>query len=138
MRYLAQLAAIGAIGIAATMLSLVNPAASAGPALEARKSNVAGVQVVVTPRAFDPAKSTLDFDVVLDTHTKPLNDDLVRVSELIADGRTIAPSAWQGDPPGGHHRKGVLQFPRPEAAPSRIEIRMTGIGGAGPRTFKWE
>ncbi|MFZ1105460.1 MAG: hypothetical protein WAN86_21830 [Hyphomicrobiaceae bacterium] len=118
--------------------AVVGPTLLAAPALEPRKSDEAGVQVVVTPKPFDPAAATLDFDVVMDTHTKPLSDDLVRASELIVDGSSYSPTGWQGDPPGGHHRKGVLKFPRPIETPKRIEMRINGIAGAGVRTFTWE
>jgi hypothetical protein len=119
-----------------TMAASVPSATAAS--LESRKSNAAGVQVVVTPKPFDKAASSWDFDVVMDTHSKPLNDDLVRASELIADGRTYAPLGWQGDKPGGHHRKGVLRFPRPAEPPKVVEVQITGIGGAGVRTFRRE
>lgn len=106
--------------------------------LEPRKSNEAGIQVVVTPKPFDPTAMTWDFDVVMDTHTKPLGDDLARVSELVVDGRSYASAGWQGDPPGGHHRKGVLKFARPADPPNSVEVRINGIGGPGVRTFKWD
>ena len=124
-----------ALGLVMSVLTLPSIAA---PPLDARKSDVAGIQVVVTPRPFGQAASNWEFEVVLDTHTKPLNDDLVRASELIADGRSYAPVGWQGDQPGGHHRKGTLSFPRPPAMPKVMEVRINGIGGAGVRRFRWD
>ena len=76
------------LGIMTSVLGLPSVAA---PPLEARKSDAASVQVVVTPMPFDEAASTWDFEVVQDTHTKPLSDDMVRAGELIADGRSYAP-----------------------------------------------
>lgn len=107
-------------------------------ALESRKSDSDGVQVVVTPKSLDPAATTWDFEIVLDTHTKPLNDDMARTSELIADGRSYAPLGWQGDQPGGHHRKGTLSFARPTGPQKVIEVRINGIGSSAARTFRWE
>jgi len=120
-----------------TMMATMAPTVAAPP-LEPRKSNAAGVQVVVTPKPIDQAATSWEFEVVMDTHTKPLSDDLVRASELIADGRSYAPLGWQGDKPGGHHRKGILQFPRPAVSPKVVEVRINGIGGAGTRTFRWD
>ena len=30
-----------------------------------------------------------------------MHDDMVRASELVADGQSYAPLSWQGDPPVG-------------------------------------
>ena len=120
-----------------TMMATMAPTVAAPP-LEPRKSDAAGAQVVVTPKPIDQAAGSWDFEVVMDTHTKPLSDDLVRASELTADGRSYAPLGWQGDKPGGHHRKGILQFPRPAESPKAAEVRIDGIGGAGMRIFRWE
>ena len=129
------------IGLALALGLMASVAAApsiAAPPLEARTSDADGVQVVVTPKSLDPAANSWDFEVVLDTHTKPLNDDMMRASELIADGRPYAPLSWLGDPPGGHHRKGSLSFSRPAELPKVMEIRINGIGGGAARTFRWE
>ena len=129
------------IGLALALGLMASVAAApsiAAPPLEARTSDADGVQVVVTPNSLDPAANSWDFEVVLDTHTQPLNDNIVRASELIADGRSQAPLDWQGDPPGGHHRKGTLIYPRPAELPKVMEIRINGIGGGAARTFRWE
>ena len=112
---------------------------SAAPALTARTSDEAGVRVVVTPKMLERGAKVWEFTVVMDTHVKPLNDDLVQAAALVngAGGR-IAPSAWQGDSPGGHHRKGVLQFPPPTEMPKFIELQINGVGGVATRTFRWE
>ena len=41
-------------------------------------------------------------------------------------GRAIPAKLWKGDPPGGHHRKGVLQFPVPSNSHSAVELRVQG------------
>ena len=83
--------------LATTLLAL--PAQAATSVLAARSSSVAGVTVKITPRALDGALWT--FDVVLDTHTQTLSDDLEKTVILVADGNTTPASAkWQGDPPG--------------------------------------
>jgi hypothetical protein len=75
----------------------------------------------------------------MDTHSKPLNEDLAQAAALVDDdGKRHAPVAWQGDPPGGHHRKGVLKFSAPAALPAAVELRIDGVGGAGAWTFRWE
>jgi hypothetical protein len=83
----------------------------AGTPLASRTSDSSGVRVVVTPKTVESGAAVWEFEVVMDTHTRPLNEDLARAAVLVDDsGRQHAPVAWQGDPPGGHHRKGVLRF----------------------------
>lgn len=111
---------------------------SAGSGLEGRTSDAAGVRVVVTPRSIT-AGDKWEFEVAMDTHVKPLAEDLAAAAVLIDDnGQRSVPIAWQGDPPGGHHRKGVLQFAAPVNPPKTFELQLTNVGGAALRTFQWE
>lgn len=112
---------------------------SAAPALVTRSSDEAGIKVIVTPKALGPDAKVWEFTVVMDTHTKPLDDNLVQIAVLVdRSGRRYVPVAWQGDPPGGHHRKGVLQFSAPAEMPKSVELQIKGIGGVATRTFRWE
>jgi len=111
---------------------------SAAPALAARSSDEAGVHVVVTPKALGRDVTAWEFNVVMDTHTKPLNDNLAQAAVLVDEaGRRYIPVAWQGDPPGGHHRKGVLQFSPPVEMPKSVELQINGVGGVATRSFRW-
>ena len=112
---------------------------SAASAFQPRTNDAAGVRVVVAPRALTAGAATWEFDVTLDTHTKPLNDDLVAGSTLLDEkGQSTSPVSWQGDSPGGHHRKGILKFTAPTGNPTAFELQMKGVGGANLRTFRWE
>jgi hypothetical protein len=134
--YLAGVVAIAATLTCGSALSVESTAASA---LQARSSDAEGVRVVVQPRTAAPSAGTWEFEVRMDTHTKPLNDDLVRAAVLVDDsGRRLAPSAWQGDPSGGHHRKGILRFSFDAEKPKSVELQIEGIGGAGKRVFQWQ
>ncbi len=128
------------IGTLAFGLVLLNPApSSAAPAFAAQSSEEAGVRVVVTPLTLGPGAAIWEFEVVMDTHSKPLDEDLAQAAVLVDEaGRRYPPPAWQGDPPGGHHRKGVLQFAAPAEMPKSVELRIDGVGGAGIRTFRWQ
>jgi hypothetical protein len=119
--------------------TLTDPVPSfAAAALVARSSDAAGVRVVVTPKKLAPNVPAWEFEVVMDTHTKPLSENLVQSAVLVDDaGRRSTPTGWQGDPPGGHHRKGILQFAAPTAMPNSIELQINAIGGAA-RSFRWE
>ncbi|MBX9812146.1 MAG: hypothetical protein K2Y16_11135 [Burkholderiales bacterium] len=47
---------------------------------------------------------------------------------------TYSPVKWQGDPPGGHHHKGTLQFKPVSPAPASIELRIQRAGETNPRS----
>jgi hypothetical protein len=129
---------------AITLLLAVTAMASAQPLqplqpLQPRSSEAAGVNVTVKPLGLTADAKTWDFEIKMETHTKPLEQDLVRVSVLVDDGgKQYTPSAWKGDPPGGHHRKGVLQFAPVPGSPNSLELRITGIGAPDARVFAWK
>lgn len=130
-------ALIGAFAIASLSFGAASTATAAP--LAARTSDAAGVRVVVTPKTLAPGATVWEFEVVMDTHIKLLSEDLVRASVLVDEaGHRITPTAWQGDAPGGHHRKGVLRFSPPAAMPKSVELQIDGVGGAKTRSFRWD
>jgi len=111
-------------------------AAAAADALPAQSSSAAGVTVKATPRTL--SGPVWEFELVFDTHTQDLNDDPAKSASLHAAGASAAPLAWQGDPPGGHHRKGVLSFKAVTPAPAALELRLQRAGEPSPRVFRWK
>jgi hypothetical protein len=107
--------------------------------LATQKTSDHGVTVAVTPRNLAGDAASWDFMIVLDTHSADLNDDLVK-SALLLDGAggQQAPIAWDGAPPGGHHREGVLRFKSLSPQPQTIELRITRPGESAPRSFRWQ
>ena len=95
------------------------------------------VSVKVTPQVL--ANSTQwKFDVVFDTHSVDLNQDLVQIAVLVDDrGSEYKPTVWEGPGPGGHHREGVLVFEAISPVPSSIEVKIKDVGGVPERSFKW-
>lgn len=110
--------------------------ASAAQSLAPQSTNGAGVTVKATPRAM--AGGAWEFDIVFDTHSQELKDDPMKSASLIAGGKAQAPAGWKGDPPGGHHRKGVLKFNAIDPRPQAIELRIARPGEAKPRSFRWQ
>lgn len=107
--------------------------------LPAQKSSANGVTVTVTPADLGSAARSWDFAVVLDTHTQDLSDDLTKISVLMDDkSNAYKALAWDGAGPGGHHRKGVLRFPAIVPRPKAVELRMTRVGEAQSRVFRWD
>jgi hypothetical protein len=113
--------------------------AVAASSVAAQNSSARGVTVKITPQNVDVGAKTWDFAVVLDTHSSDLGDDLVKSTVLLdgAGGR-YSPVAWEGAPPGGHHREGVLRFKPVSPQPQSIELQITRPGEDAPRSFRWE
>ncbi|MBI2329956.1 hypothetical protein HYU94_01035 [Candidatus Daviesbacteria bacterium] len=100
--------------------------------LETKENNEGPVAIKVTP------KDLSNFEIVLDTHSEELTADLVANSELVTDqGKSYKPVSWEGTPPGGHHRSGVLKFNSISPKPKSLELRIKDIGGVLERSFKW-
>jgi len=110
---------------------------TAAPTLSTQTSSQSGVTVKVTPRTL--AAGTWEFEVVFDTHSQELTDDLEKTAVLVFDARAShSPVKWQGDPPGGHHRKGVLEFKPVSPMPAAIELQIKRSGETAPRLFRWK
>jgi hypothetical protein len=117
---------------------LVVMGAAAAAELETRTSSAAGVTVKVTPKDVAPGAATWAFAVVLDTHSKDLSDDLAKNAVLLdAQGGRHAPLAWEGAPPGGHHREGVLRFKGLGPAPGAFALQIRRPGESAARVFRW-
>ncbi len=102
------------------------------------KTNEQGqVTVKVTPQISDSA-GQLRFDVVFDTHSVELDQDLMQIAVLIDDqGKEHTPSVWEGTGPGGHHREGVLVFEEISPVLVYVELKIKDVGGVPERSFKW-
>lgn len=97
-----------------------------------------GVTVRAKPAAVAGDAKNWTFEIRMDTHSQDLADDLVRTSVLVDDaGKQYGALAWDGMPPGGHHRKGVLSFAPIKPQPAAIELQIQRAGEATPRRFRW-
>ncbi|MFZ5557477.1 MAG: hypothetical protein ACOZDY_12280 [Pseudomonadota bacterium] len=119
--------------VAATLVAGI---AAAEPGLPEKSTSADGVTVKAVPRTVSGPEWL--FEIVFDTHSRDLADDPVSSSILIADGRESRPKAWKGDPPGGHHRKGMLVFAAPAERPAKVELQLQRPGESGPRRFAWD
>lgn len=109
----------------------------AASTLPPRTTSASGVTVKATPQNL--SDKSWDFEIVFDTHSQELNDDLMNAAALIAAGVAIStPVSWQADPPGGHHRKGILRFKPLAAQPPSIELQIKRAGETAPRSFRWQ
>jgi len=123
--------------LAAGVLGVVSLETSAA-ALAEQTSSDRGVTVGVTPRDISSTAKVWEFAIVLGTHTQNLTDDLKTSAVLVVGGgATHAPLSWEGDPAGGHHRKGTLRVARVSPLPDAIELRIQRPDEPAPRTFRW-
>lgn len=107
--------------------------------LAPQNSQSGGVSIAVKPVEVSAGAATWSFEVSLTTHSQDLSDDLVRAAFIVdGTGRKESPTVWEGDAPGGHHRKGVLRFKALTPMPEAIEMRIQRPGESAPRTFRWQ
>ena len=97
------------------------------------------VTVQVKPINISKASKIWAFEVDLETHTVELSQDLVKNSVMVDDrGKSYYPVVWEGDPPGGHHRKGILKFEAISPIPKVVQLKISQVGNVEERIFKWE
>ncbi|TSA17458.1 MAG: hypothetical protein D4R74_02690 [Betaproteobacteria bacterium] len=135
-RILKPISLFSALTLCATLLFALGAAAAE---LAPQNSQANGVGISVKPADVSAAATTWLFQVTLTTHNGDLGDDLVRTATIVdAAGKQYPALAWDGDPAGGHHRKGVVKFKALSPRPDALELRILRQGETTPRTFRWK
>ena len=125
-----------ALVLCATVLYALGAAAAE---LAQQSSQAGGVSISVKPTEVSAAATAWLFEVTLTIHSGDLGDDLARTATIVdAAGKRYPAVGWEGDPPGGHHRKGVLRFKALSPRPDALELRILRQGETAPRTFRWK
>lgn len=115
------------------------PAQIVAPDLSPQRSDEGRVVVEVRPTKLDAENSVWEFNVALNTHSVALDQDMAEVSVLRDDRGEEHPAvAWEGDPPGGHHRQGVLRFAALSEPSGSFEIVIRDVANVPERVFRWE
>ncbi len=97
------------------------------------------VEVEVTLVEISDASDSWQFKIVLNTHSVELDQDLTKITLLVDDkGNEYQSLSWEGAPPGGHHREGILTFNSISPQPSSIELVVKDIDGIKERKFTWD
>jgi hypothetical protein len=95
------------------------------------------VRVDVVPVQLESGKSA-KFEIRMNTHSGDLSQDLVSVSTLKDEkDREYRPVDWQGAPPGGHHRTGVLEFSALNGDTKSVTLVIRDVASVPERIFKW-
>ena len=104
---------------------------------ESKVDDQASVTVTVTPTLLSEESEEWKFDVIMDTHSVELDQDMTKVAVLIDEqGKEYKALNWKG-PTGGHHREGIITFNKITPAPKSIEMKISGVGNV-VRSFNWE
>lgn len=107
--------------------------------LDVKISDEGKVKIAVQPENIAKNEVEWNFRIVMDTHSLELIDDLIQASALTSgNGAKYVPFVWEGDPPGGHHREGVLKFKAITPFPSLITLTIRGVGDVKERKFEWQ
>ena len=108
----------------------------------ARVDDQGEVSVRIVPLNLTDPVESLEFTVVLDTHSIDLSMDLAALSTLTTDlGVSVEASQWDA-PRGGHHVEGILSFPASSgeqellAGVSRLWLTIRDVD-VPDRTFEW-
>jgi hypothetical protein len=111
--------------------------ASHALAYKRQSSRENGVRLDVVPIQLVQGQS-VRFEVRMNTHSVALDQDLAAVSVLKDDkGNAFQPTGWDGSPPGGHHRSGILTFPELAPDSDKITLIIRSIGDIAERSFVW-
>lgn len=112
-------------------------AATDASAYDRQSNRGNGVRVDVLPVALEKGKP-VRLEVRLNTHSVELDQDLAAVSSLdVGGGTVLQPDRWEGSPPGGHHRSGILHFGSLPPNAEEIVFTIRNVGGVPERTFRW-
>ena len=125
----------------ATTIPLLSDSAPAPAAT--RVDQQGAIIVEVTPLNLDTPADTLEFEVVMDTHSIDLGMDLATLATLTTDtGIKVQAVLWDA-PRGGHHVSGKLIFPATKDGASiladagRLTLTIINLD-ASSLVFEWE
>jgi len=123
-------------------VAAASPTQSARPAIplgDLTRTNEGGsVTVKVKPLNLGNGGTTIEFDVVMDTHSVELGAfDLSKLAALKTDtGAEIQPSTYKGG--SGHHVEGKLSFPTDKLTGAKtLTLILKNVAGVAERTFTW-
>ena len=120
------------------MITLILVAVAADASAYKTKSNKENrVRVDVRPVQLLPGKAA-KFEIRMNTHSGDLGQDLIAVCTLKDNsGREYLPTNWDGSPPGGHHRSGVLEFSELGEGVESITLVIREVANVPERVFNW-
>lgn len=105
-----------------------------GISLESKTDIQNNVQVDVTPNI---SQAQTAFEIKFTTHSGSLDFSPDKIAILTdSTGKTYNPLKWDGSPPGGHHRSGIMYFAPLPASTKIFSLALSNIAGTD-RIFEW-
>ena len=121
------------IGIATSLFNSVEQTD-----LQTQSVTIGTVIYKVTPKTVTQSAATWEFEVVLNTHTGELDQDLTQFIRMVDDeGNQYQATKWEGDLPGGHHREGTLKFSPITPRPAFIKLNIQTTDSTGKISLRW-
>ncbi|MCL7412174.1 MAG: hypothetical protein M8353_00960 [ANME-2 cluster archaeon] len=145
-KFIPYILVLGAVLLGAAYYLNTEQNAGASPqGLDVPRENSEGM-VTVAITYLNPTSSqygdSLAFQVTLNTHS--VNLDLYNPKELAYirtdNGQVIQPTSWdEAEESGGHHRSGILLFPKTGTTLEKgnFELIMEDLAGIDMRVFSW-
>jgi len=131
--------ATAAVGSLFALAQTAPPTTQDKAAFAVKDNDEGAVKVSVTPQDVSKSAGAWRFAVQFNTHVTSITQDMVAVASLTdGKGAEERPSAWEGDPPGGHHRRGVIVFQPINPTPTTLTLHIREVGGVADRTFTWD
>ena len=127
----------------ATPLQMDPQATSALSDSATRVDEQGAIVIEITPHNLGASADTLEFNVVMNTHSIDLNMDLATLSTLTTDTGIALPATTWDAPRGGHHVEGKRIVPSMKdgnsmlAGASRLTLTIVNVD-APLRVFEWE
>ncbi|MDP3974606.1 MAG: hypothetical protein Q8P65_01305, partial [bacterium] len=92
-------------------------------AWQTQSVEIGEVTYQITPKNISSTNKIWDFEVILDTHNGNLDQDLISLVSMVDNkSNRFKALKWEGDPPVGHHRKGILKFSSVSPYPENIKL----------------
>ena len=119
------------------LVTLMGLVVEAG-AYERKSSEENNVRIEIIPEQLGLGKQA-KFNIQMNTHSVQLSQDMAAAAILKDDqGRKYHPLNWNGSPPGGHHRRGVLEFPVIGEMAKSVTLYIRGVANVPERIFEWK
>lgn len=123
---------VGLISVLVILISSIDAGA-----YETKSNQQNRVRVDVRPVQLTPGHPAR-FEIRMNTHSENLSQDMIAVCTLKDNqGREYQPTNWEGSPPSGHHRRGILEFPALEGTSRSITLVIRDIAEVPERIFEW-
>lgn len=106
--------------------------------LETKYNSENNLTIDVTPLDFS-FDQPIKFEIGLNTHQGDLDANLT-IKTILEDsqGNIYEPLNWEGDEPGGHHRSGVLNFPKLAGESDSLKLIINDLYDVPERVFLWQ